>query len=56
MSESFATRMIIRANVETPDIVLVNDESFEDNLKEVFDITRNPNSSYFIETEYIAFR
>ena len=48
--------MIIRANVATPDIVLRNDDIFEDNLKEVFDETRDQNSIYYIETEYIAFR
>ena len=56
MAESFGTRMIIRANVATPDIVLGNDDIFEDNLKEVFDETRDQNSIYYIETEYIAFR
>lgn len=48
--------MIIRANIATPDILLGNDGSFEDNLKEVFDQTRDQNSIYYIESEYVAFR
>ena len=56
MVESFGTRMIIRANIATPDIVLRNDDSFEDNLKEAFDETQDQNSIYYIETEYISFR
>ena len=56
MDESFGPRMIIRANVATPDIVLRNDDSFEDNLKEVFDETQNQNSIYSVETEYISLR
>ena len=56
MAESFETRLIIRANVATPDIVLGNDDFFEDNLKEVFDETRNQDSIYYIESEYIAYR
>ena len=56
MDESFGPRMIIRANVATPDIVLRNDDSFEDNLKEVFDETQDQNSIYSVETEYISLR
>ena len=56
MVELFGTRMIIRANIATPDIVLRNDDSFEDNLKEAFDETQDQNSIYYIETEYISFR
>ena len=56
MDESFGTRMIIRANIATPDIVLTNDDSFADNLKEAFDKTQDQNSSYYIENGYISFR
>ena len=48
--------MIIRANVAIPDIVLGNDDFFEENLKGVFEETQNQKSIYYIETEYIAFR
>ena len=56
MVELFGTRMIIRANIATPDIVLRNDDSFADNLKEAFDKTQDQNSIYYIENEYISFR
>ena len=56
MVELFGIRMIIRANIATPDIVLTNDDSFADNLKEAFDKTQDQNSIYYIENEYISFR
>ena len=56
MAESLGARMIIRANVAIPDIVLGNDDFFEENLKGVFEETQNQKSIYYIETEYIAFR
>ena len=49
-------RMVVRSNLAAPDILIYQDENFEDNLKQIFDEVENPSSVLFIETDYLRYR
>ena len=48
--------MVVRSNLAAPDILIYQDENFEDNLKQIFDEVENPSSVLFIETDYLRYR
>ena len=49
-------RMIIRTNLVSPDILIANDENFEENVKQVYNDAKNTESMLYIETDYLLFR
>ena len=49
-------RMIIRTNLVSPDILIADDDNFEENVNQVYNDAKNTESMLYIETDYLLFR
>ena len=55
-SDTYRTRMIVRTNLEVPDILIAANEEFEENLKHVYTEVSDPGSKFYVGTDYLLFR
>ena len=55
-SATYKTRMIVRTNLEVPDILIAANDKFEENLKHVYGEVSDPASKFYVGTDYLLFR
>ena len=48
--------MIVRTNLEVPDILIAANDKFEENLKHVYSEVSDPASKFYVGTDYLLFR
>ena len=55
-SDPYRTRMIVRTNLEVPDILIAANDKFEETLKHVYSEVSDPESKFYVGTDYLLFR
>ena len=50
------TRMVIRTNLVSPDIIIPNDDQFEENVRKVYEEAKEVKSVLYMDNEYLRFR
>ena len=48
--------MIIRTNLVSPDIIIPNDDQFDENVRKVYEEAKEVNSMLYMDNEYLRFR
>ena len=48
--------MIVRSNLEAPDIIITRTDPLESSLESLFSTVMDPSSPHYIPTEYLMFR
>ena len=56
LSSGFYTLMIVRSNLNSSDIIITDSVPLKQSLEKLFSLVTNPESEYFIESEYLVYR
>ena len=48
--------MVIRTNLVSPDIIIPNDDHFDENVRKVYEEAKEVKSVLYMDNEYLRFR